>query len=117
MYLYTLKSINALSKKPHYLVGRTACIASSFLQHNNQEQACEYSKKWAPWVLLRIESTPRIHHFELMHYTLQHMQMFGVEAVRGGPWMQSNLTPRVVRDIQTILKSDVASACCPKQLC
>jgi hypothetical protein len=115
MYLYTLKSINALAKKPHFLVGNTACIASTFIQHNHPQVKCEYSRQWAPWVLLKIEHLPRIHHFELLHYTLQHMQMHGIEAVRGGPWMQPHLTPKVVRDIETILKSD--TRCCSKRLC
>lgn len=117
MYLYTLKSICALAKKPHYLVGTTSCVATSFLNHNNLQGDCEYSRKWAPWVLTRVERTPRIHHFEILHYTLQHMKMHGVEAVRGGPWMQPELTPRVVRDIETILRSDTTSSCCTKRLC
>ena len=84
-----------------FIVGRTSSICHTFQTHNANAK-CEFSAKYAPWVILDLRESQKIEHFELANRILYTMKLFGVDNVRGGPWMKDELCPieaKVLRDI------------------
>jgi hypothetical protein len=61
---------------------------------------------YSPWVLLRAEEAIPHLHFSLLVYTLHKMKLLGIDNVRGGPWMNPELSKTELEAIQNLIECE-----------
>lgn len=85
-----------------YYVGSTTNLDRRWTEHLNGSGS-SWTKQHKP--IRIIETIPNANKFDELKYTLIYMDKYGIEYVRGGPYVSTNISDDVYESIMVILDS------------